>query len=320
MAGHKAAVIGLGVMGMRMLGSMQRYAGFDVLCAWDPSDAACRAASREYPKLVIADDAEAAIGHEKVEVVYIACPPLQHDLYARLAMDAGKAVWCEKPLGVDIAASEALVNYAKAKGRVNIVNFSLASAAATGEIERLLADAQIGAVHGIDLRIHFSAWPRAWQQGAASWLALRHQGGFAREVVSHWVYLSQRLFGAVALDAAAARYPEPPGCETHLVAHATAASIPFSVACSVGGAGPDEVEYTLWGEHMSCRIVDWNRLFVCHAGGEWGAALTEIEDPREVGYERQLANAALAVSGGEHSMPDFAGALSVQRIIEKMLA
>lgn len=315
---HPISIIGLGVMGQRMLGSMHRYAGFDALVAWDPDEAACRHTAEHFPSVRIAAGADEAIDASDTTAVYIACPPVHHDAHARAAFNAGKAVWCEKPLGVDIATSEALVETASSSGQVHIVNFSLASAVATAEIERYLANGALGNIVGIDLRVHFGAWPREWQKAAASWLSYRVEGGFTREVVSHWVYLSERLFGPARLQESFARYPHDERAESHLSAMLEVGGYPFSIACSAGGSGPDLVEYTLWGERSSCRIVDWNRLFTSH-GEAWRAEREDVRDPREAGYERQLANAASALAGQAHSMPTFADALSVQRLIEAML-
>ena len=104
-----------------------------------------------------------------------------------------------------------------------------------------------------------------------------------------------------------------------MLAELQAGGLPVSVAGSVGGAGPDRVEYTIWGSRQSCRIFDWNRL-VTSAGGDWQPQLTHIDDPRQLGYQLQLDNAAAAIAGASHSMPDFADALSVQMLIEDMLA
>jgi predicted dehydrogenase len=305
-------------MGQRMLGSMARNDRFTVVCGWDPDADACRLTRDRYPEIRIAESAEAAIGAPDTRVVYIACPPVWHKAHAVAAMNAGKAVYCEKPLGVDVAESRDLVASAQAAGVVNIVNFSLASAAASTEVQKRLAAGALGDLAGVDVRVHFSQWPREWQIDAADWLSYREQGGFTREVLSHWVYLTERLFGRAELVSASARYPGDALAETHIVAELTAGGLPVSVAGSVGGVGPDLVEYTVWGARQSCRIFDWNRLFSSD-GGEWQAQLTHIDDPRQLGYQLQLDNAAAAIEGGDHSMPDFADALSVQVLIEDML-
>ncbi|MDX1434226.1 MAG: Gfo/Idh/MocA family oxidoreductase [Gammaproteobacteria bacterium] len=315
---HPVSIIGLGVMGQRMLTNMHKYAGFAPVVAWDPDEGACRRTAEQYPRLEIAADAAAAIEHPATRVVYIASPPRSHEAHALAAIAAGKAVYCEKPLGVDVAASRRMTETAEASAAVDIVNFSLASAAATTEIERRLARGEAGELAGVDIRLHFSQWPRAWQMDAAGWLSRRAEGGFTREVLSHWIYLTQRLFGALTLHRASARYPGGDAAETHLVARLEADGLPVSVAGSVGGSGPDLVEYTIWGSRTSLRVFDWNRLF-SSTGGEWQAELTHIADAREAGYELQLAHAARAVAGETHTMPGFADALAVQVLIEAML-
>jgi predicted dehydrogenase len=316
---HGVSIIGLGVMGQRMLGSMALNARFSAVSAWDPDAGARDHTRRLYPQIRIADSAEDAISGQDTEVVYIACPPVWHKEYAVAAMEAGKAVYCEKPLGIDLAQSRDLVERARRAGVVNIVNFSLASAAAVTEMEKRLQAGALGELAGVDVRVHFSQWPREWQMDAADWLSYREQGGFTREVLSHWVYLTERLFGRAELRSAAARYPGDKLSETHVIADLQVGSLPVSIAGSVGGAGPDLVEYTVWGSRQSCRIVDWNRLFTSD-GGQWQAQLSHIDDPRQLGYQLQLDNAAAAIAGGDHSMPNFADALSVQTLIENMLA
>lgn len=306
-------------MGQRMLGSMALSPHFQVVSAWDPQAGACDRTRASHPAIRIAESAEEAIEAGDAGVVYIASPPVWHKQHAIAAMGAGKAVYCEKPLGVDVAQSRDLVARAREAGVVNIVNFSLASAAAVTEIERRISAGALGDLAGIDVRVHFSQWPREWQVDAAAWLSYREQGGFTREVLSHWVYLTERLFGRARLQRASVRYPGDGRAETQLVAALEAGSLPVTIAGSVGGVGPDRVEYTLWGSRQSCRIVDWNRLFSSD-GGEWQAQLTHIDDPRQLGYQLQLDNAAAALSGATHSMPDFADALSVQVLIEDMLS
>jgi predicted dehydrogenase len=316
---NTVAIIGLGIMGQRMLGSMALNPHFSVVSAWDPDAGACDRTRASYPQIRIADSAEDAIEAEDSAVVYIACPPVWHKNHAIAAMRAGKAVYCEKPLGVDVAQSRDLLEQARNAGVVNIVNFSLASAAAVNEIEKRLQTGALGNLVGVDVRVHFSQWPRQWQADAAAWLSYRDQGGFTREVLSHWVYLTERLFGRAHLKRASARYPGDRLAESHLIAELEAGGLPVSIAGSVGGVGPDLVEYTIWASRESCRIVDWNRLFSSD-GTKWKPQLTHIEDPRQLGYQLQLDNAAAAISGSKHSMPDFADALSVQILIEDMLA
>jgi hypothetical protein len=98
-----------------------------------------------------------------------------------------------------------------------------------------------------------------------------------------------------------------------------AGTLPVTVAGSVGGAGPDLVEFTLWGTRQSLRIHDWNRLRSAD-GDAWRDELGHLADPRQEGYRLQLDNAAAAFAGEAHSMPSFDDALRVQILVEAILA
>ncbi|MCP5150998.1 MAG: Gfo/Idh/MocA family oxidoreductase [Chromatiales bacterium] len=121
---HRVTVIGLGVMGQRMLANMSAHPQFEVAVAWDP-DADARAFTvQRHPQTRIAASAEAAIADPDTGVVYVASPPAWHAAHAIAALDAGKAVYCEKPLAVDLAEGRALVERAERSPMAAIVNFS----------------------------------------------------------------------------------------------------------------------------------------------------------------------------------------------------
>jgi len=316
--GHKASVIGLGGMGQTMLARMAKHPGFDVVCAWDPNAAAMETTSDRYPGIQLAGSPEEALGHPETTVVYIASPPATHSGLATVALESQKAVYCEKPLGVNVEDSQELVERALNSGCTNIVNFSMASTAATQAAEKWLRDGVAGDVSGVEIRIHFSQWPRKWQMGASGWLAGRTQGGFGREVVSHWIYLTERLFGRAEFDEAWVRYPGGDAAETHLHANLHVGTVPVSIAGGVGGVGPDLVEYTIWGSKTSARISDWHRFSVSD-GGDWETDTATVTNPGNVNNGLLLANAAAAVAGEPNSMPDFSDGLSVQVLVEQIL-
>ncbi len=106
---YRAAVIGLGIMGRRMIANFERHPDFALAGAFDPSAAAVAALVTEFPDVPVAADAGALIAGSDTDLVYIACPPQWHKGYALAAIAAGKPVYCEKPLGIDIAESRDLV-------------------------------------------------------------------------------------------------------------------------------------------------------------------------------------------------------------------
>lgn len=316
---YRVAVIGLGVIGRRMLANMPAQGRLEIAGGWDLDPAARARAAADFPGLRIADSAEALIAAPAVDLVYVGVPPRAHGVYARAAIAAGKAVFCEKPLGVDLAESRDLAALAARSGGVQAVNLSLAAARGVGVMREALADGRLGAIAGADIRLHFSRWPRGWQQ-TATWLAGRAEGGFTREVATHFLYLADALFGPGELISASAAYPDDEGsAETHVLAQLDFGGVPVTLAGSAGGAGPDLVEFTLWGSRQSLRLGDFYRLW--HSTGEgWENALPDIANPALDAYMLQLDALVSLLDGTPDALPDFTAALRVQELIEAILA
>lgn len=309
---YRVGIIGLGIMGQRMLGNMRLHDGFDVVAVYDPL--------RSLPGLNYVDNAQSLIESDDVDLVYIACPPDYHAEYAIMTANAGKPVFCEKPLGVDVGQSRDLVDKIEAAGIPNAVNFSFAANPGRAFLKSKRASGDFGAIDAIDVRLHFAKWPRGWQD-AATWLAERKQGGYVREVLSHFIYLTESVFGKLQLNDAIVRYPDGPNgisAESHVLADLSCGNIPVSIAGGVGGTGPDRIEFTVWGQKQSCKLDDWYTAFLSD-GSEWTPAMTDIDDPRQVGRVQQLDHLAAFMRGEAHELPDFRAALSVQEIIEDIL-
>ena len=312
------AIIGLGIMGTRMLGSLTASDAFSPIAAWDPSEAARAAAATAFPDLEIASDAASAIATPGVDVVYIACPPAAHVEYAVMAADAGKAIYCEKPLAVDLAEAEQLVDLVASRGLVNAVNFPFGAARSVDFIEAQLARGALGDIVGVDLRLHFVPWPRAWQQDA-TWLSERAEGGFLREVGSHFIFLTEKLFGSAALVESSVTYPDDNiSCETHFSARLDCSGIPVSLTGTSLGVGPDIVEFVIWGSERSIKLDNWAEVSIASGGG-WVVQEIYGPDPRRENNTRFFGDLAALLTGRPSSVASFADALSVQRIVEAVL-
>jgi predicted dehydrogenase len=316
---YRVAVLGLGVMGQRMLNHLALHEQFEILGGWDASPAARAHAKSLHPTVDFDTPAEALIASDKTDLVYIGVPPMAHAGYALAAIDARKAILCEKPLGIDIADSRRLTERMEASGLPQAVNFAYGSSRAGDVIGNAYKNEEFGTLLGVDIRQHFAVWPRPWQ-AQAKWLALREEGGFVREVLSHFLYLCDRVLGPARLDAFDVRYPVDPAlCETYAGARLTAAGVPVTVASSAGGVGPDLVEISFWGTKKSHRITDWYRTEETE-GGPWVETTATVEDFRRDGAFRQLDQVINMIEGKPHSLPDFRAALRIQELVETMLA
>ena len=63
------AIIGLGIMGRRMLEHMNRHDAFTPVALWDPDPDACQAAQQLCPQAVITSSADAAIDAVDVDAL-----------------------------------------------------------------------------------------------------------------------------------------------------------------------------------------------------------------------------------------------------------
>ncbi len=313
---HKIGVIGLGIMGRRMITNLVTHDRFAMPCTWDPDDSAQANAANETSGLEIMEGADAVIA--AADVVYIATPPLWHRQYAELAMAAGKPVYCEKPLGVDVADSRALVTALEGSNTPNVVNFIQAGSRAVKVINDAISNGALGDIKGADVMVHFGSWPRDWQADA-DWLRFRDQGGYTREVLSHFLFVIQRLLGPANLLAAKPVYQADPAlCETHISASLDCNGVPVSILGSSGGVGPDRVEMTIWGSRRSYYLHDWFFL-QSSDGGEWRQEFAEIEEPRAEAFGLQLDQVAAWADGRDNVLATARDALAVQELIEAML-
>lgn len=313
---RRIGIVGLGIMGRRLLGAIRRHPGFEPGPLWDPSEAARERAGGIAPDATIAKSAAAVIA--EAEVVYLACPPVPRKEYALQAAAAGKPVFLEKPLGVDMAASRDLVERLSDAGVPSAVNFTQAASPALAEIRRALQAGEMGELIGVDILVNYAAWPRAWQ-AKADWLRFRAEGGFTREVLSHFLFLSARLAGPLRPVWARPSFPEQELAETHLLARLESANgAVVSILGTVGGALPDRQEVTVKGSRRSYRIVDFYQLEVSD-GGPFAVARVPHGDAREEALHAQLSELATCVAGQPHGLASVEEALAVQQWIEALL-
>ena len=315
---HRLAIIGLGIMGRRMLDNALQHPSFEVSGVWDPSAESVAKTRQVLPGVAIQSSAEAAMAG--ADAVYLACPPGPRKRYALQAVAAGKGVFMEKPLGTDNAQSRDLVAQL-AKGRLpGVVNFTQAASRGFEELHRAIAAGETGEILGIDILVNYPAWPRAWQKDA-DWLRLREEGGYTREVISHFLFLAGRFLGPLTLQQASPRYPQDPTlCELDMLARLTTADgKPVTVMATTGGQQPDRQEVTVRGSRMNHQFREFFQLWRSD-GGPWVEALDwSTEDPRKSALQRQLSEVDLWLRGHPHKLATAEEALAVQELVEAML-
>ena len=309
-------IIGLGAVGRRFVEVFGGHPQFELRAVWDLSDDAVARAVADFDAPTVASAAE-VVQHAGVEVVYIAVPPLHHEVYVDQTLAAGKAIFCEKPLGVDGDASAAMVDRVEQAGARAAVNFVFGSAPAATALGAALAAGDAGQIVSADLRLHFEEWPRPFQ-AEARWLRDRDQGGWVREVVSHYVFLAERLFGEGRIVKSAVTYPADGSAEIGLSAATVFGSTPLLMMGTSDAMGGDEVQFTVRGTERSFRLTNWYQLSTS-TGGEWEPMDAGESATGPAAYNAQMLQLANLIGGREHKLSTFAEALRVQNLVEGLL-
>lgn len=312
-------VIGLGVMGQRMLARITEHPRGRVLAAWDPDASVLTTTRNRYPGLIATGTPGEVIAASGLDCLYVASPPASHLAYAEQAFDAGLAVFCEKPLTVDFDAARRSIARIERQGLRAAVNFSLASSPGLAAMAAAVRDGSVGTLRAVEIDVAFEQWPRAWQSAAGRWLAERAEGGFTREVLSHFIFVLQRMLGPATVETSRPDYPpDDVGAERALKARLGASGVPVSVEGRVGGSHPDFNRMTLIGDRGAVEIHDWFGLRRRRGNAEWVAELSPQEN-RAIGQAAQLDQVVEMVRGRPHGLPGFAEALAVQETIEALL-
>ncbi len=319
MAALSLGIIGFGIMGERLLTQALPHPAFQLSGVWDPSAEAAARLAAAAPGQGMAPSAEAVIAG--CDVLYVAAPPAAHVPLARAALAAGKAVFLEKPLATDPAEAKAFVAEAEAMGARAAVNFPMASSPAVAQIEAWRGG--IGAARALTISTRFARWPRGWQKDAASWLSLRAEGGFTREVVSHFLFLARRQLGALELLSAEVRYPAGNLAETGIRAELKAGGVPLTLTGSVGEITDEEDHnWVLTGEAGAIRLRNWSLAEKQAADGSWHTAPDALpnEKMRPLTLRGQMDKLAALTRGEPQTLATLREALEVQLIVEAILA
>ena len=314
----KVAIIGLGIMGRRMLKHMGLHSNFQPDFLWDPDEKACNLALKEHPKSKIMTNATHAI--KAADLVYLACPPIVRKAYALEAAKLGKALFLEKPLGVSVKESKDLVVKLSNYGIPVAVNFTQAAGIPLTDLIESKNCGLLGNLLGVDIVVTYLKWPREWQE-EADWLKYKKEGGMTREVISHFLFFSERVLGPLKLVWSKTTYPENISlCETDVLARLESSKgCSVNILASVGGIQPDRQELTIKGSIKSRRISEFYKDSES-TGGDFLPLREEPKDPRAESLKSQLDDLSLCLRDKPHRLATVEEALRVQIFVEQILS
>jgi predicted dehydrogenase len=143
------------------------------------------------------DDWRAVIDDPEVEVVNVTLPNVMHREVAVAALEAGKHLWVEKPVGRGLEDTAAVAEAARRAGVVTAVGFCYRFAPAVQHAHALIAGGEIGEIN--HYRGVFLADYANRPDAAASWRFDRAAAGSGAlgDLMAHVVDLTHHLVGPI---------------------------------------------------------------------------------------------------------------------------
>ncbi len=144
------------------------------------------------------DDWHAVIDHPDVDVVYVTAPNMLHEELAIAAAEAGKAVFCEKPVGGTPEQTVRVEAAARRAGVITGVGYNYRWAPLVQHAKHLIDSGQLGEI--TNYRGRFFSMYGSDPMGLLSWrFSIDEAGhGVSSDILSHAVDLAMMLIGPIA--------------------------------------------------------------------------------------------------------------------------
>jgi predicted dehydrogenase len=145
-------LVGAGYWGEKLLPKFLNHRDVSLKLVCDQVPENCAKVRRLFPAVPTTDSYPMLLDDRDIEAVVIVTPPATHYLLARQAIQAGKHVWIEKPLALQLDQGREIVELARAKGRVLFVDHTFLYDPAIRKIRELIDAGEIGRVYHVFLQ------------------------------------------------------------------------------------------------------------------------------------------------------------------------
>ena len=152
----KIGFLGVGWIGRHRMQAMLDTGVIEAAAISDPSPEMVAEAAKLAPGAAVVGGLEDMRG---LDGVVIATPSALHAEQSIAALEAGAAVFCQKPLGRDAVEAARVVQAARAADRLLSVDFSYRYSAGMQAIAGLLREGALGKVFAVDLVFHNAYGP-----------------------------------------------------------------------------------------------------------------------------------------------------------------
>ena len=185
----------LGMIGVGGRGGMYRLWQEDervqIVAGADVDPKARERFGGDVPDAEVTDDYRRVLDRKDVDAVAVCTPDFLHREHATAALNAGKHVFCEKPLAITIEDCDGILRAWKASGRRMMVGFNMRYAYFVLKMKELIDAVAIGRVKTVWTR-HFVGWGgrfyyHDWHADRRNTTSLLLQKGTHDLDVMHWL-------------------------------------------------------------------------------------------------------------------------------------
>ncbi|WP_294480427.1 Gfo/Idh/MocA family oxidoreductase [uncultured Victivallis sp.] len=217
----KIGIIGTGGRGGHACNAHRPEEGWEVVMGADISPVARREFTEKFPDATAVEDYRELLANPELKVVFIMAPDFLHEEMAVAALEAGKAVYLEKPMAISIEGCDRILETAMRTGSKLFVGHNMRYFPSILKMKEVIDSGLIGEVQAGWCR-HFinyggDAYFRDWHSEQKNTCGLLLQKGAHDIDVMHWLMGShtKRVVGMGMLsvyDRCARRSPDEPGC------------------------------------------------------------------------------------------------------------
>lgn len=151
--------IGVGWIGRNRMEALSRNKQVRVTAITEPNKDNAQKALESARKTMLLESAETLIKNPDIDAVVIATPSALHAQQSIQALQAGKAVFCQKPLGRTAAEVREVVQAASKADKLLGVDLSYRHTKAFAAVYNLIQAGSIGEVFAVDLVFHNAYGP-----------------------------------------------------------------------------------------------------------------------------------------------------------------
>ncbi len=192
MSAVRVGVIGLG-WGELQIQAMHRVQGVHVVAVCDADAARLQQAARINGIERTFADYNDLVNSNQVDLVAIAAPPDLHERMVRTAIQAGKHVFCEKPVSLTSRRIRDLAALADERGLIHAVDFEMRYLPGHAYAKELIDEGYLGPLHRVDVNLTME---RPWGEHG-NWASdASRGGGVLMELGTHFLDTLHWLFGA----------------------------------------------------------------------------------------------------------------------------